>query len=112
MQESGQPLEIHSKMRAGIVGFGLAGRHFHAPLLQGAGIEVAAVVSSRREDVEKTLPGVSVLATADELLSRNDVDLVIVATPNHLHLPQARAALQAGKHVVIDKPMCVHASEC
>jgi scyllo-inositol 2-dehydrogenase (NADP+) len=98
--------------RAGIVGFGLAGRHFHAPLLQAANIEIAAVVSSQREAIQQALPGSLALASAEELFVRRDIDLVVIATPNHLHQPQARAALEAGKHVVIDKPMCVHAAEC
>ena len=96
-------------IRAGVIGFGLAGRWFHTPLLLAAGIEVKAVVSSQREAVAAALPDTLVLATDQELFARPDIDLVVIATPNHLHEQQARAALQAGKHVVVDKPLCIEA---
>jgi scyllo-inositol 2-dehydrogenase (NADP+) len=93
-------------IRAGLLGFGLAGRHFHAPLLDATGIAIAAVVSSRKEAVRSALPAAAVLDSDVELFARSDIDLVVIATPNHLHEQQARSALLAGKHVVIDKPMC------
>jgi scyllo-inositol 2-dehydrogenase (NADP+) len=52
-----------------------------------------------------------VLASDGELLTDAGIDLVVIATPNHLHLAQARAALEAGKHVVVDKPLCLHAEQ-
>lgn len=96
---------------AGIVGFGLAGRYFHAPLLQAAGISVRAIVSRQRAQIAELLPDVSVLADLATLLQRDDIDLVVIATPNHLHAQQIGAALRAGKHVVVDKPLCLHAAE-
>jgi scyllo-inositol 2-dehydrogenase (NADP+) len=93
---------------AGIIGFGLAGRFFHAPLLQAAGIAIRAVVSRQREIVEQTIPGTIVLDTDAQLFARDDIDVVVIATPNHLHAQQARAALEAGKHVVVDKPLTLH----
>ena len=95
----------------GLVGFGLAGRYFHAPLIEAADMRIVGVVTSRLEEVRTTLPHAHVFSSLDELLSRSDVDLIVIATPNRLHLQQATAALQAGKHVVIDKPMCTSASE-
>jgi scyllo-inositol 2-dehydrogenase (NADP+) len=96
---------------AGIIGFGLAGRFFHMPLLQAAGIDVTAVVSRQQEAVTSVLPDARVLADADALLADPGIDVVVIATPNHLHVEQARAALQAGKHVVVDKPLCLHAAQ-
>ena len=48
---------------------------------------------------------------AEQLLARNDVDLVVIVTPNHLHVAQASAALLAGKHVVVDKPLCLQTTQ-
>ena len=96
---------------AGLLGFGLAGRYFHTPLLLAAGIEVRAVVTRQRDAVATTLPNTIVLEDEAALFARSDIDLVVIATPNHLHAPQTRAALDAGKHVVVDKPLCLHASE-
>lgn len=98
-------------VRVGILGFGVAGRYFHAPLLQAAHIEIVAVVSRQSDAVLSVLPNVDVVSTQEELFARSDINLVVIATPNHLHEQQARAALQAGKHVVIDKPMCIRATQ-
>ena len=97
--------------RAGICGFGLAGHYFHAPLLDAAGIDIQGVVSRQRDHVNATLPRARVYERDAELLANTDIDLVVIATPNHLHVEQARAALLAGKHVVVDKPLCLHASQ-
>jgi len=96
---------------AGLLGFGLAGRFFHAPLLQAAGIPIGAVVSRQHEAATSVLPDARVFATEGELLAAADIDLVVIATPNHLHVEQARAALRAGKHVVVDKPLCLQVAQ-
>ncbi len=99
------------RMSAGIIGFGLAGRHFHTPLLSAAGIAIRAVVSSQHDVVGGVLPDARICGSTGELLDRNDIDLVVIATPNDLHADQARAALLARKHVVVDKPLCLRAAQ-
>lgn len=96
-------------LRVGLLGFGLAGRYFHAPLIRAAGMELRAVVTSRGDEVRQSAPAAAVLNSTEALLSRADIDLVAVATPNHLHADQVTAALNAGKHVVVDKPLSVTA---
>lgn len=98
-------------IRAGLIGFGLAGRYFHAPLMRAAGIEIAAVVSSRAGEVREYLRDVAVVSSADELIQHSEIDLVVVASPNQYHVEQASAALNAGKHVVVDKPFCPTSNE-
>lgn len=98
-------------LKVGLIGFGLAGRYFHAPLLRSTGFHVAAVVSSRREEIHAVFPQAEVLADETELFARNDIDLVVIATPTQMHFRQARGALEAGKHVVVDKPVTVTATE-
>jgi scyllo-inositol 2-dehydrogenase (NADP+) len=98
-------------IRAGLIGFGVAGRYFHAPLLRAAGFRIVAAVTSRADDVHLIAPDAVVLNSADEMLSRQDVDMVVIATPTPLHAEQARAALDAGKHVVVDKPMSTTSRE-
>jgi predicted dehydrogenase len=104
------PLE---DLRVGIVGYGLAGAVFHAPLVAATpGLEVAAVVTSnaeRRERVTRDHPGARVVGSVDELLG--EVDVVVVAAPNRHHVPVARAALGAGAAVVVDKPLATSAVE-
>lgn len=98
-------------IRVGLLGYGLAGRYFHAPLLSAAGFEIAAVVSSRSDEIRATLPGATIVDTAESLCARDDIDLVVVATPTQAHTEQVRMALEAGKHVVVDKPFTVTARE-
>ncbi|APE30103.1 hypothetical protein BOX17_03515 [Halomonas aestuarii] len=96
----------------GLVGFGMAGRTFHAPLIQASpSLELNAVVSRDPDRVRADLPAAEVLPKAAQLFARRDIDLVVIATPNETHFPLAKAALNAGKHVVIDKPFSVTASE-
>lgn len=98
-------------IRAGLIGFGVAGRYFHAPLLRAAGFRLLAAVTRRAEDVHLIAPDAAVLDSTEEMLSRQDIDMVVIATPTPLHVTQARAALEAGKHVVVDKPISATSRE-
>src|SRR5215213_9452892 len=91
----------------GLIGFGLAGRYLHAPFLAPAGFALKAVATSRRDEVQADFPQADVLRDGSEVISRRDVDLVVIAAPNDVHFDLAERALEAGKHVVIDKPMAV-----
>ena len=94
-------------LRVGMAGFGLAGRYFHAPLLKGCGLELVAVLTTnpeRVEHVQSDFPEAIVVADMQELLS-HDLDLVIIASVNSVHVEQAIAALHAGVPTVVDKPM-------
>ncbi|MES1202057.1 MAG: Gfo/Idh/MocA family oxidoreductase [Pseudomonadota bacterium] len=97
--------------RAGLIGYGLAGRLLHAPLVTSAGIEIAAIVTSRAEQARGDFPNATVLATIEDCVARNDIDLIIVVTPDHLHATHVRIALEAGKHVVVDKPFANTSAE-
>lgn len=98
-------------LRAALVGFGYAGRTFHAPLLAGTPeIDLVAIVSSRPDLVHAGFPDCAV-TDFPTLLKRQDIDLVVIATPNPSHFDLAWAALEAGKHVVVDKPCTLSAAE-
>lgn len=98
-------------LSAGIVGFGLAGRVLHAPLMLQAGLRIVSAVTSQRAALQATLPGAHAVETIEQLLEFHPLDVVVIATPNQLHAAQAQLALQAGKHVVIDKPMALSSLE-
>ena len=92
-------------LRVGLLGYGYAGKTFHAPLIAGVpGLQLAAVASSDAAKVQADFPGLEVIADPQVLLRRADIDLIVIATPNDSHHPLARAALAAGRHVVVDKP--------
>lgn len=97
--------------RVGLIGFGYAGRTFHAPLVAATpGLQLAAVASSDADKVHAVFPAVEVTG-AEALIARGDIDVVVIATPNETHAPLALAALQAGRHVVVDKPFALSADE-
>ena len=102
-----------SVLRVGLLGFGYASQTFHAPLiLSTPGLQLAAVSSSDPARVRAALgDGVKAWPTADELIAQADVDLVVIPTPNDTHHPLARAALLAGRHVVVDKPLTLDAPQ-
>jgi scyllo-inositol 2-dehydrogenase (NADP+) len=93
-------------IRTGLLGYGLGGRAFHVPLIRATpGLELAAVATS------KTVPGLPTVPDPRTIIGDPGIDLVIVSTPNDTHHPLACAALDAGKHVVIDKPFAVTLGE-
>jgi len=101
-------------MRVGLIGFGTAGRFFHAPLLATTpGLDLAAIVTAdpeRRDLALRTYPGVRVVAKAEELWPLG-LDLVVVASPNKTHVPLASAAIEAGAAVVVDKPLAITSAD-
>ena len=99
-------------LRVGLVGFGMAGRVFHAPLISSVdGLELAAVVERHTDQAAQRYPGIKTYRGLDELLADASIDLVVVATPSGTHCDVARQALAAGKNVVVDKPVCVTSRE-
>jgi scyllo-inositol 2-dehydrogenase (NADP+) len=102
--------------RVGLIGYGLGGAVFHAPLIAGTpGLQLAAVVTrdpTRRAQAVREHPGIDVLDDADALWARAaDLDLVVIASPNGTHAALATAALEAGLSVVVDKPFAPTAAE-
>jgi len=94
------------------VGYGLAGAILHAPVIEALpDYRIAAVATSRAEAGGRR-DGPRVVPDIDALLAIDEVELVVVVTPNHLHAAHAEAALKAGRHVVIDKPMAPTVAEC
>jgi predicted dehydrogenase len=105
-------------VRVALVGYGLAGRIFHAPFIEAtAGLELAAVVTTdpdRRRQVETAHPGAVVVGSTADLWSLDGdagVDLVVVAVPNRFHVPVALDALDHGAGAVVDKPLAVTAGD-
>src|SRR5260370_24009789 len=92
-------------VRVGLIGFGLAGQAFHAPVIRGvAGMELACIVERRGMRVQERYPEVRVARTIEELLADKEIHLCVVATPNDSHFELAKACLLAGRDVVVDKP--------
>ncbi|HEY0020255.1 MAG TPA: Gfo/Idh/MocA family oxidoreductase [Longimicrobium sp.] len=105
-----------AEIRVGLIGYGLAGEAFHAPLIAATpGMRLAAIVTSNAERVRQARaghPGATIVESAERLWERaGELDLVVVASPNRTHVPLAGAALRAGLPVVVDKPFAPAADE-
>lgn len=99
-------------IRVGLVGFGMAGRVFHAPLISSVdGLELAAVVERNTNNAAQRYPGITTYRSLEAMLADPSLGLFVVATPSGTHFQVARWILEAGKNVVVDKPMAVTSAE-
>jgi predicted dehydrogenase len=98
-------------IRVALIGFGYAGRVFHAPLISATPGLALTVIGSRQGSAASAYPGAQVIADPLQAVSHPDVELVVIATPNDSHASLADAALSASKHVVVDKPFTVTLAE-
>lgn len=103
-------------LRVALVGYGLAGAAFHAPLVAATpGLRLTAIVTASPERAARARrehPGAAVLDRAEPLFADpGDHDLLVVASPNRTHVPLAAAGLEAGLHVVVDKPLAPSVAE-
>jgi predicted dehydrogenase len=96
-------------LRAGVVGTGFIGA-VHVEALHRLGVEVAGVVGSSPERARAKRLG-PIIESYEELLADDRVDVVHLTTPNHLHYPQVKQALEAGKHVVCEKPLAMSSEQ-
>jgi predicted dehydrogenase len=99
-------------LNVALVGYGYVGKTFHAPLIAATpGLALHTVVSSKPDMVQADFPDAKVHGELSAALADPAIDLVVIATPNELHAPQAHEALKAGKHVVVDKPFTLTVAE-
>lgn len=95
-------------VRAGVVGFGMAGQIFHTAVIRETpGLELAGIVERSGKNAAAKYPDVRVFSSLEEMLADPSIELCVVATPNDVHHAQAEACLRAGRHVVVDKPLAL-----
>ncbi len=68
-------------------------------------------MSSKPEKVHQDYPDVTVVPTLDRLLADKNIALVVISTPNDTHYEFAKRAIEAGKHVIVEKPFTIHAAD-
>lgn len=92
-------------IEVGLVGFGLAGKFFHAQVIHAIpGLHLAAILQRHGDDAAKLYPQARIVRTLDELLAIESVRLIVIASPNQTHFPFGKQCLEAGRDVVVDKP--------
>ena len=104
---------MHPPIQTALIGFGVAGKFMHAPFLKTLDTRytVSTVLERHKSDSAGLFPEATIARSMDELLRDDSIELVVITTPNDSHYPYARAALQAGKHVVVDKPFTIRSAD-
>ncbi len=96
------------KYKVGLIGFSIGGQVFHAPFIVGnPALELYKVTARRAEQkqlLQDRYPQAIAVESADDIIADEAVDIVVVATSNDVHYTLAKQALEAGKHVVVEKP--------
>ncbi|MBS4198460.1 oxidoreductase [Bacillus sp. FJAT-49732] len=103
---------MEKQLNVGLIGYGFAGRAFHAPVITSVpGLNLRKVVERRSDFSKKRYPWVEIVRSADDLYRDPEIDLVVVTTPSTNHVEFVRDALNADKHVVVEKPFTATAEE-
>jgi scyllo-inositol 2-dehydrogenase (NADP+) len=101
-----------SDIGVAVIGFGLAGRVFHAPFVNAVpGLKLEAIVQRRGDEAAEAYPEARILRSVEEALADPSIQLIVVGTPNETHFDLAKRVLEAGKHVVIDKPFATTSAQ-
>lgn len=91
-----------------MLGFGLSGSTFHAPLIiTTPGLKLTHILSRQKEKILAIYPDVTVVEDISDLLEKSDVDLIVNTLPNSEHYTVTLKSLLAGKHVVVEKPFVI-----
>lgn len=98
-------------IKTGLIGFGPGGNTFHAPVIHAVkGLELYKIRARKPEQVKlakERYPDAIITGSSDDIINDDAIELVVIATPNDSHFSLAKQALQAGKHVVVDKPFTI-----
>lgn len=99
-------------LNVALCSYGMSGKVFHAPLISSEpGLVLHTVLQRKETTARDDYPQVHIVTTFEEILANADIHLVVVNTPNELHYSMTKAALQAGKHVVVEKPFTLSIDE-
>jgi myo-inositol 2-dehydrogenase/D-chiro-inositol 1-dehydrogenase len=102
-------------VRFGLIGFGMWGRHHAASIAKSPGADLVAIAEKSeggQAEARAVHPNVEVVAEYHRLLERDDIDVIDLVVPNHLHHEVGKQAIQCAKHLLIEKPMALTAEHC
>ena len=96
---------MNKTINVALASYGMSGEIFHAPLIAAhPHFQLKTVVERHREKSKEKYPEVSVVKNYEALLNDAAIDLIVVNTPNALHFEMCKQALEAGKHLIVEKP--------
>ncbi|RHJ87739.1 Gfo/Idh/MocA family oxidoreductase [Parabacteroides sp. AM08-6] len=100
------------KIKTGLAAFGMSGQIFHAPFIStNPNFELTAITERTKELSKERYPSARIVRSFDELLAIDELELIVVNTPDSTHYDYTRRALEAGKHVIVEKPFTTTAKE-
>lgn len=103
---------MENKIKVGIMSYGMSGKVFHAPFVDlHSGFELLAVVERSKNKAVADYPHIITYRSIEALLANDEIELVVVNTPNYTHYEYAKSSLNAGKNVLIEKPFSVTKAE-
>lgn len=95
-----------------IASFGMSGQVFHGPSLKvNSGFLVSSIFERSKNISKKIFPEAKIVRSFDEILNDSNIELIIINTPDSLHFEMAKKAFEAGKNVVIEKPVTLQSAE-
>ncbi len=99
-------------LKVALCSYGMSSKVFHAPLISAApGLRLYSILQRGEATALADYPQVKIHKSFADLIADSEVDLVVVNTPNEFHYPMAKAALEAGKHLVVEKPFTLSLAE-
>lgn len=103
---------MHKKIKTALASFGMSGLVFHGPALKvNSGFEVVQILERTKNISEKLFPEATIVRNFNEILENNEIELVIINTPDSFHYEMAKQALNAGKRIIVEKPVAQKSSE-
>src|SRR5213592_1058761 len=99
-------------IKTGICSYGMSGKLFHAPFIEShPGFELTAIVERHKNDSRARYPNSKLCRSVDELINDESIELIIVNTPVQTHYDISTQAINAGKHIIVEKPFTVTSAE-
>jgi scyllo-inositol 2-dehydrogenase (NADP+) len=92
-------------IKPAVISYGISAKTFHLPFITtNKGYELTTIMERSGDTALEKYPSIKIAKTIEEVLNDSEIELVIISSPNTTHFPYAKAALLAGKHVVVEKP--------
>ncbi|MDR6785938.1 scyllo-inositol 2-dehydrogenase (NADP+) [Pedobacter africanus] len=103
---------MKTEIITGIMAYGMSGKVFHAPFIDNhPGFKLHAVTERTQKKAAADYPGVISYDTIDDLIADEQIELIIINTPNYTHYDYAQKSLRAGKHILVEKPFTATSAE-
>lgn len=103
---------MNTVISTGLLAYGMSGKLFQGPFIDAhKGFKLTAVTERNEKNAEKDFPGIISYDNTDDLIADENIDLIVINTPNYTHYDYAKKALLASKHILVEKPFTASSEE-